>query len=154
MFASRPLTMSSGHLVFRRTTWSDSKDSKCRNYNSTGSQNPSSFLVWKTRFKNQVTTCSDFPSQAMLWIKEDQMEQEILTQLPLAEVQANEERQGNLLQNYERRIQKTTRRPEVIQIVLRSKFEFGRSWTILLCSTVTEWSEESIFVPRIHVVSR
>ena len=36
----------------------------------------------------------------------DQMEQEILTQPPLAEVQANEERQGNLLQNYERRFEK------------------------------------------------
>ena len=32
----------------------------------------------------------------------DQMEQEILTQPPLAEVQANDERQGNLLHNYER----------------------------------------------------
>ena len=36
----------------------------------------------------------------------DQMEQEIITQPPLAEVQANEERQGNLLQNYERRFEK------------------------------------------------
>ena len=34
------------------------------------------------------------------------MEQEIITQLPLAEVQANDERQGNLLQNYERRFEK------------------------------------------------
>ena len=32
--------------------------------------NPQSLLVWKIRFKNQVTTCSDFPSEAMLWIKE------------------------------------------------------------------------------------
>ena len=31
---------------------------------------PQSFLCWKIRFKNQVTTCSDFPSEAMLWIKE------------------------------------------------------------------------------------
>ena len=31
---------------------------------------------------------------------------EILTQLPLAEVQANEERQGNLLQEYEQRFEK------------------------------------------------
>ena len=31
---------------------------------------PQSFLVWKIRFKNQVTTCSDFPSEAMLWIEE------------------------------------------------------------------------------------
>ena len=34
------------------------------------------------------------------------MEQEILTQPPLAEVQANEERHGNLLQNYKRRFEK------------------------------------------------
>ena len=32
--------------------------------------NPSSFLVWKTRFKTQVSSGSDFPSDAMLWIKE------------------------------------------------------------------------------------
>ena len=31
---------------------------------------PQSFLVWTIRFTNQVTTCSDFPSDAMLWIKE------------------------------------------------------------------------------------
>ena len=31
--------------------------------------NPQSFLVWKIRFKNQATTCSDSPSDAMLWIK-------------------------------------------------------------------------------------
>ena len=30
----------------------------------------STFSCWKIRFKNQVTTCSDFPSEAMLWIKE------------------------------------------------------------------------------------
>ena len=36
----------------------------------------------------------------------DQMEQEIRTQPPLTEVQANEERQGNLLQVYERRFEK------------------------------------------------
>ena len=28
------------------------------------------FLCWKIRVKNRVTTCSDFPSQAMLWINE------------------------------------------------------------------------------------
>ena len=32
-----------------------------------------SFLVWKIRFKNQVTTCSDFSLEAMLWIKEVEM---------------------------------------------------------------------------------
>ena len=35
--------------------------------------NPQSFPVWKIRFKNQVTTCSDFPSDAMLWIKDVEM---------------------------------------------------------------------------------
>ena len=35
--------------------------------------NPQSFLVWKIRFKNQVTTCSDFPSEPMFWIKEVEM---------------------------------------------------------------------------------
>ena len=34
---------------------------------------PQSFLVWKIRFKNQVTTSFDFPSDAMLWIKEVEM---------------------------------------------------------------------------------
>ena len=34
---------------------------------------PSSFSCWKIRFGNQVTTCSDFPSEAMLWIKEVEM---------------------------------------------------------------------------------
>ena len=36
--------------------------------------NPQSLLVWKIRFKTQVTTCSDFPSDALLWIKEVEME--------------------------------------------------------------------------------
>ena len=35
--------------------------------------NPSSFLVWKTRFETQVSNGSDFPSEAMLWIKEVEM---------------------------------------------------------------------------------
>ena len=35
--------------------------------------NPQSFFVWKIRFKNQATTGSDFPSDAVLWIKEVEM---------------------------------------------------------------------------------
>ena len=34
---------------------------------------PSTFLRWKIRFKNQVTTCSYFPSGTMLWITEVEM---------------------------------------------------------------------------------
>ena len=55
--------------IYRRTTWSESKDCKYRNCNSTNSliHNRS----WRGKFdsKTQVTTCSDFPSDAMLWIK-------------------------------------------------------------------------------------
>ena len=35
--------------------------------------NTQSFLVWKIRFNTQVTDCADFPSEAMLWIKEVEM---------------------------------------------------------------------------------
>ena len=58
--------------------------------------------------------------------------QEILTQRPLAQVQANEERQGNLLQEYEQRFEKLSDRSEVIQTMLRSRYEISRSETILL----------------------
>ena len=34
---------------------------------------PASFLVWKTWFKTHVPNGSDFPSEAMLWIKEVEM---------------------------------------------------------------------------------
>ena len=30
-------------------------------------------MTWKTRFKTQVSSGSDFPSEAMLWIKEVEM---------------------------------------------------------------------------------
>ena len=64
-FATRPWTTSSTMPV--ELPWSDSKDSKYRNCNST------SFLVWKIRFKTQVTTVSHFPSDDLLWIKEVEM---------------------------------------------------------------------------------
>ena len=31
---------------------------------------PATFACWKTRFKTEVCTCSQFPTEAMLWIKE------------------------------------------------------------------------------------
>ena len=47
--------------------------------------------------------------------------EEILTQPPRGEVQANEERQGNLLQEHEQRFEKFVRRPEVIQVTKRKR---------------------------------
>ena len=73
-FASRPLTTSFQNLVDipqnymvrqQRQHISELQFDKFRN--------PALFLVWKFRFKNQVTSCSDFPSEAMLWIKEVEM---------------------------------------------------------------------------------
>ena len=31
---------------------------------------PTTFAGWKVRFKTEVSTCSQFPTEAMLWIKE------------------------------------------------------------------------------------
>ena len=35
--------------------------------------NPATFGCWKIRFKTEVCTCSQFPTEAMLWIKEVEM---------------------------------------------------------------------------------
>ena len=34
---------------------------------------PATFACWKIRFKTEVCTCSQFPTEAMLWIKEVEM---------------------------------------------------------------------------------
>ena len=34
---------------------------------------PATFACWKIRFKTEVCTCSHFPTEAMLWIKEVEM---------------------------------------------------------------------------------
>ena len=53
-FTRRPSTMCSLlRWILRRILWLDSEDSKYRSCKST-------FLCWNIRFKNQVTTCSDF----------------------------------------------------------------------------------------------
>ena len=75
-----------------RTSWDDADDCKKINhefYLSSGStkefygwsaktkyrsfSTPSSFSCWKTRFKIQVSSCSDFPLEVMSWIKEVEM---------------------------------------------------------------------------------
>ena len=35
---------------------------------------PSTFLCWKRRFKKHLITCSDFPSEALFWIQEVEMD--------------------------------------------------------------------------------
>ena len=34
---------------------------------------PATFACWKIRFKTEVCICSQFPTEAMLWIKEVEM---------------------------------------------------------------------------------
>ena len=49
---------------YHRVLWSDSKKQQISELQIGKVTTPSSFLYWKMRFKNQVTTCSDFPSKA------------------------------------------------------------------------------------------
>ena len=58
---------------YRRTTWSDCKRQQISELQLGKFPNPESFFAWKILFETQVTTCSDFPSDAMLWMKEVEM---------------------------------------------------------------------------------
>ena len=60
---------------------------------------------------------------------------------------------GNFAVRTRAKIWNIVRRPEVIQTGLRSRFEIGRNWPILLCS-VTKIRKKPIFVPRIYDASR
>ena len=51
----------------------DSKDYRYRTFSLRNSPLHCRLCIWKIRFKNQVTICSDFPSGAMLWIKDVEM---------------------------------------------------------------------------------
>ena len=77
--------------------------------------------------------------------------QEIITQPPLAEVQANEERQGNLLQENEQRFEKMSEDQKLSRLCSEAGL---RLVEIGLCSPVTKRRRKSIFVPRKYVASR
>ena len=73
-FAGRPSTMSSTIPVdFPQNSMVGQQRQRTSELQIDNFPTPQSFLVWKIRFKNQVTTCSDCPSEAMLWIKEVEM---------------------------------------------------------------------------------
>ena len=48
-------------------------DCRFRIFISTKFPTPSTFACWKIRFKTEVCTCSQFPMEAMHWIKEVEM---------------------------------------------------------------------------------
>ena len=59
--------------TIHRVLWVISKDCKSRSFMLTNFPTPSTFSCWKMRFKSQVSACSGYPSEAMLWIKEVEM---------------------------------------------------------------------------------
>ena len=73
-FATRPLTTSSAILVkLSQIDMVGQQRQQISELQFDKFPNPQSFSVWKIRFKTQVTICSDFPSDALLWIKEVEM---------------------------------------------------------------------------------
>ena len=62
------------HLQWRRLfkdlLVQTNNDCRFRIFISTNSPTPATFACWKIRFKTEVCTCSQFPTEAMLWIKE------------------------------------------------------------------------------------
>ena len=74
MFARRPWTMSSLiQLDIPQNSMVGHQRQQISELHFEKIPNPQSFSVWKIRVKNQVTTCSNFPLDAMLWIKEVEM---------------------------------------------------------------------------------
>ena len=73
-FATRPLTTSSQEPVdIQQNYVVGQQRQQISELHFDKFPDPSSFLVWKTRFKTQVSSGSDFPPDAMLWIKEVEM---------------------------------------------------------------------------------
>ena len=53
--------------------WLISKNCKSWSFILTNSTTRSTFSCWKIRFKTKVSSCTLFPSEALLWIKEVEM---------------------------------------------------------------------------------
>ena len=73
MFATKPLTMSSTIPVDIPQNYVVGQQRQQIWEQFDKFPTPSTCSCWKIRFKSQVTTCSDFTSEAMLWIKEVEM---------------------------------------------------------------------------------
>ena len=58
---------------FQRITGQTNNDCRFEIFILTRSPNPATFACWKIRFTTEVCTCSQFLTEAMLWIKEVEM---------------------------------------------------------------------------------
>ena len=73
-FARRPSTMNSfSPAEIPQKSMADQQRLQISELHFDKFPTPSTFSCWKIRFKNQVTTCSDLPSEVMLWIREVEM---------------------------------------------------------------------------------
>ena len=58
---------------FSKDFWPDQERLQISDRHFDKFPNPSTFACWKVRFKTEVCTCSQFPTEAMQWIKEVEM---------------------------------------------------------------------------------
>ena len=61
---------SSVEETFQRIIGQTNNDCRFRIFISTNFLQPATFACWKIRFKIEVCTCSQFPTEAIQWIKE------------------------------------------------------------------------------------
>ena len=55
---------------FSKNNWADQQRLQISDPHFDKIPTSATFACWKTRFKTEVCTCSQFPTEAMLWIKE------------------------------------------------------------------------------------
>ena len=71
---SQPKILSSSvEETLQRIMGQTNNDCRLQIFISTSSLHQQPFACWKIRFKTEVCTCSQFPTEAMLWIKEVEM---------------------------------------------------------------------------------
>ena len=56
--------------LFKELWWQTNNDCRFRIFIFDKFPTPATFACWKIRFKTKVCTCSQFPTEAMQWIKE------------------------------------------------------------------------------------
>ena len=70
---SRTVSQKISHLQWRRLfkeLWADQQRLQISDLHFDKFPTPATFSCWKIRFKTEVCTCSQFPTEAMQWIKE------------------------------------------------------------------------------------
>ena len=64
---------SSVREIFQKIVGQTNNDCRSQDLHFDKFPNPATFACWKIRFKTEVCTCSQFLTEAMLWIKEVEM---------------------------------------------------------------------------------